>query len=213
MATPFDATTWLIQTFLILMAALAALPVLKAAVGLVLVLGSRAIGREHGRVHALGLKLVPKFARVLLSAGVGFSGMATLAPAQAAPLETTAQSQAMQQEEQLVLDRLVSFGRSTSLDQPAPTDELSESVATSSSRVYKVVAGDSLWSIAQTALTSSGERPSNQQIDAAWRRIWQANLDEVGNDPSLILPGQRLRIPKDLHNSENLGIPGDIRAN
>lgn len=54
---------------------------------------------------------------------------------------------------------------------------------------HVVAPGDSLWSIAQ-----DHHRPGSD-IDAEWRRLWQHNRDVIGDDPDLILPGQRLRLP------------------
>lgn len=48
--------------------------------------------------------------------------------------------------------------------------------------------GDSLWSIAAS-------HPSGEPVDARWRAIWAANRAVVGDDPDLILPGQRLDLP------------------
>ena len=55
--------------------------------------------------------------------------------------------------------------------------------------VHVVAPGDSLWSIAAAA------SPAGSDVDAAWRAIWAANRDVVGDDPHLIVPGQRLRLP------------------
>ena len=57
------------------------------------------------------------------------------------------------------------------------------------SRLHVVRRGESLWSIA--AATS----PAGADVGERWRSIWAANRDVVGEDPDLILPGQRLRIP------------------
>lgn len=55
--------------------------------------------------------------------------------------------------------------------------------------VHVVRAGESLWSIAASSA------PEGSDLDARWRAIWAANRDVVGDDPDLILPGQRLRLP------------------
>ena len=58
--------------------------------------------------------------------------------------------------------------------------------------------GDSLWSIAaaDTAAASTGGLESSvAEVDRRWRAIWAANRDLVGDDPDLIRPGQRLRVP------------------
>ena len=57
-------------------------------------------------------------------------------------------------------------------------------------RVHVVRPGESLWSIAEATSGSGG-------LDQHWRAIWAANHDVIGDDPDLILPGQRLRLPGD----------------
>jgi hypothetical protein len=56
-------------------------------------------------------------------------------------------------------------------------------------RVHVVRHGASLWSVA------AATAPPGADVDARWRAIWAANRDVVGDDPDLILPGQRLRLP------------------
>jgi murein DD-endopeptidase MepM/ murein hydrolase activator NlpD len=51
------------------------------------------------------------------------------------------------------------------------------------SRMYTVVSGDTLSGIADTERVSGG-----------WQRLYAANRDEVGADPDMILPGQRLSL-------------------
>lgn len=57
-------------------------------------------------------------------------------------------------------------------------------------RLHVVRPGESLWSIAEA--TSAAADPAQR-----WRAIWSANRDVIGDDPDLILPGQRLRLPDD----------------
>lgn len=52
-------------------------------------------------------------------------------------------------------------------------------------KTYTVKPGDTLWAIAKKTL-GDGSR---------WKEIYQANLSVIGKDPSLIYPGQTLRIP------------------
>lgn len=68
----------------------------------------------------------------------------------------------------------------------------------------RVRPGDSLWSIAADHLTgqntgqdagpNTGE-PTNARVSASWPRWFAANRDRIGDDPALIQPGLRLRIP------------------
>ena len=52
--------------------------------------------------------------------------------------------------------------------------------------------GDSLWSIAASRLPRSS---GPGEVDRAWRAVYAANRVEVGPDPGLIRPGQRLHLP------------------
>lgn len=62
---------------------------------------------------------------------------------------------------------------------------------------YEVRRGDSLWCIAATTLAArTGERPTSGDIARFWPTIHQENRDVIGDDPDLILPGQRLTIPE-----------------
>lgn len=58
--------------------------------------------------------------------------------------------------------------------------------------------GDTLWSIAQRHLNQAGDplADSAAAIDAEWRRWYLANLDVIGANPDLILPGQILDPPE-----------------
>ncbi len=53
---------------------------------------------------------------------------------------------------------------------------------------YTVVAGDSLSAIAANFYGSAAKKN--------WMAIYEANKDLIGDDPNLILPGQKLKIPK-----------------
>lgn len=55
-----------------------------------------------------------------------------------------------------------------------------------------VLAGDSLWSIAERHL---GPGADAAEVAEAWPRWWQENRSVVGDDPDLLLPGQRLVVP------------------
>lgn len=55
-----------------------------------------------------------------------------------------------------------------------------------------VKAGDSLWSIAASRLSTD---PTDLQIDRSWREWYSANSALIGSDPNLILPGQQLLPP------------------
>ena len=52
--------------------------------------------------------------------------------------------------------------------------------------------GDSLWVLAAARLPDSA---GPEDVERAWREVYAANRAEIGPDPGLILPGQRLRLP------------------
>ena len=64
---------------------------------------------------------------------------------------------------------------------PAPLDDM-----------LVVAEGDTLWSLAADRL---GPDPTADEIAAAWPRLYAANRDVIGPDPSHIEPGQRLVLP------------------
>jgi nucleoid-associated protein YgaU len=68
-------------------------------------------------------------------------------------------------------------------------------VAPALGRSYVVRSGDSLWVITRSAL---GNGVSVVRINDGWQQIWRANASTIGSNPDLILPGQVLRIPRDL---------------
>ena len=59
-------------------------------------------------------------------------------------------------------------------------------------RTVRVVAGDSLWSLAAADLPADADLAD---IDAHWRALHDANRDLI-DDPDLIRPGQLLRLPR-----------------
>ena len=57
---------------------------------------------------------------------------------------------------------------------------------------YVVQAGDSLWRITESLV---GTDASAAQVSAEWPRLYEANRDAIGDDPSLIHAGLELTIP------------------
>jgi resuscitation-promoting factor RpfA len=79
---------------------------------------------------------------------------------------------------------------------PAPPEAagsmpVTESSASSVSVV--VLRGDSLWKLAERAL---GPGASDQQVATESRRWYEANIDVIGADPDVLLPGQVLQVPR-----------------
>ncbi len=88
------------------------------------------------------------------------------------------------------------------LPDPAPSDPTRTAPAptqtASTERVHVVVPGDTLWDIAAAALaTRDGSRPTAHRIARYWPVVYAANREVIGDDPDLIHPGQRLRIPEE----------------
>ena len=77
------------------------------------------------------------------------------------------------------------------VDWPGPAPSAGSSVGAEPA-VVVVHRGDTLWAIAARHL---GGRPTDAQIDHAWRVWYATNHDVIGPDPDLILPGQQLRPP------------------
>ena len=194
MAQTFDTTAWLLETLLVTIGLLAAIPVLKTLLGLALVFSTRLLGRGRGRWHDFGLSLLPKFLQGALSASLGLGVL--LAPSLAAANEPAVR-----------IDRVIEVPAEEAAAH-SPTQRAAgerslpaeSSIPTAQTASYHVVAkGESLWAISHDLLVARGKGATNADIDRTWRSLWRANLEVVGADPSLIRPGQRLRIPVDLY--------------
>ena len=72
----------------------------------------------------------------------------------------------------------------------APNNKANTQVA--EQRVVVVDPGDTLWSISTEELRPNA---TSQQIAAGAERIYALNRKQIGPDPSLIFPGQRLLVP------------------
>ena len=81
--------------------------------------------------------------------------------------------------------------------QPSPARTAAIDPGPEVADAYVVRPGDSLWSIARAHPGATGS------VEQRWRAIWQANRDLVGDDPDLILPGQALRLPGDMHHARH----------
>jgi hypothetical protein len=60
----------------------------------------------------------------------------------------------------------------------------------------RVQPGESLWTVAAHLL---GDRATPAEVDRAWRTLYRANRRRVGDDPDLVHPGIRLRLPTSLN--------------
>ena len=59
---------------------------------------------------------------------------------------------------------------------------------------HRVVAGDTLWTIAARAVRSS----DSTRVTLAWHRIYDANRDSLGSNPSLLKVGASLCVPSSI---------------
>ena len=83
--------------------------------------------------------------------------------------------------------------RATSPDRHRPEADLGRPRAGPGARSVVVSTGDSLWSIAVSALPAGASAP---RVTARWRAIYRVNRAVIGPDPDLLEPGQRLRLPR-----------------
>jgi hypothetical protein len=60
-------------------------------------------------------------------------------------------------------------------------------------RTVVVRPGDTLWGLADATLSPGA--PASE-VDDRWHRIYRANRSVIGDDPDLIRPDQRLRLPR-----------------
>ncbi|WP_457206939.1 LysM peptidoglycan-binding domain-containing protein, partial [Nocardioides sp. P5_C9_2] len=74
---------------------------------------------------------------------------------------------------------------------PAPSRRTPVAAAPRGDEVI-VRAGDSLWSLAAARLPATA---GPGEVEDAWRAVYAANRAEIGADPGLIRPGQRLHLP------------------
>jgi nucleoid-associated protein YgaU len=80
---------------------------------------------------------------------------------------------------------------STTLAGLALPDRVTARPAARAEPTIVVARGDTLWSIAARRL---GPGASDAEIDAYWRRLYDLNRAEIGADPDLIHPAQRLEV-------------------
>jgi LysM domain len=79
-----------------------------------------------------------------------------------------------------------------------PPQPLERTATAAVPAAHPVARGESLWEISEERLRASGAMPTDAEVDHAWRALWQANDDLVGDDPDVIVPGQRLDVPETL---------------
>ncbi len=198
METTFDTTAWVMQSLLIMFAALLVIPLIRAILGLALISISAGLSFENSSLRDAGVSLLPAF----LKTALGFATVVALAQPQMASAADTPQ---------LIIDRIVTSPApqpATVAPSPPPRqptasttqprvivfddDETPRAAAEPEAGVYVVKVGDSLWTIARGLIADPN--PSARTIDRTWRALWEANRAAIGADPSLIRPGTQLRL-------------------
>ncbi|GAA1925326.1 hypothetical protein GCM10009737_28860 [Nocardioides lentus] len=98
-------------------------------------------------------------------------------------------------------DRSPGPGHRASDDRPGPPDRPAEPAppgagppAPPGGSWHRVAPGDSLWAIAESDLRAAGLPAHDAAVDRRWHAVHAANRDRL-DDPDLIHPGQRLRLP------------------
>lgn len=100
---------------------------------------------------------------------------------------------------------------------PAPavaaTEPTQAATLPASSSTVMIEKGDTLWDIAKSQLEASGGQVTNQNIDATWKAIYEANKETLGDNPHKIFPGQAIKIdPGMLHGVEAPQVASDVSA-
>ena len=93
-----------------------------------------------------------------------------------------------------ILDRVEPPAATTTTADPTPAPVAQPS--SDAAGVHVVELGDSLWHIAADELAARlGHAPSDAEVIPYWRRLIDANRHVVGDNPSLIRPGQQIDLP------------------
>ena len=163
-------------------AALVGVPWLWLLVSLVTLDAVRGLERRRPGVPALVRR------GVLLACGLGLAGGLTPAYADASDRSASPRVGATSVVVGLQLpDRTTARHRSASTAPAAPREHGVPS------RTVVVSPGDTLWDLAVADLPQGADVAL---VAAHWRAIHAANRAVIGPDPDLILPGQRLRLPR-----------------
>lgn len=94
-----------------------------------------------------------------------------------------------------VVDRAAVATAEAEMPQAETPETETPEAETPAASIHVVVRGESLWRIAAELLEPSAP---DAAIARAWPLIYQANRSVIGDDPSLILPGQELTIPSEV---------------
>lgn len=187
MQTTFNVTAWIVQTGLIFVGLLTAVPILRTLVGFLLLIAARIFTTPQSKLQKAGVRVLPRYVRTILGVTIGVSGLIAT-PAFA----TESKPNVDQPIENLQIDRISTFNP-TFPDSAQTTYEVETKM-----KAHEVTSGESLWSIAAHRLVETGKNPTASEIDRTWRLIWKMNSDLIGSDPSIIKPGMLLELPENL---------------
>jgi nucleoid-associated protein YgaU len=94
-------------------------------------------------------------------------------------------------------------------DRPSGTSPPSSTTRDHHSDTVVVRRGDTLWSIAASAI---GDNPSTAAIARSWPDWYAANRAVIGNDPDFLLPGTVLEAPRSATSVPDHPLPPDERS-
>ena len=178
----FSLSAWILQSITLFIALLAAIPIFRAIIGLTLVAISETFSLQNPRIKNAGIKLMPTFLKASLGLGLA---LGATGPALADYQETTSISIP-------VIDRVITLEAQDKFNENVEVAQEEVKTTQVESNTYIIKEGDSLWSIAQKHIV--GKDASVDEIDKAWREIWRANQGVIGDNPSLIRPGQKISL-------------------
>lgn len=134
-------------------------------------------------------RMVPATVRSLVLAACGVAALSMAPAASAGPAPTSPSRPAAVEG---VLDRLEGLPLPDRAVDAPPAPERGEPPSRRTVRP-----GDNLWRLAETDLRDrTGAWPSDAEVAVGTARLYAANRAVIGADPDLILPGQRLRLPR-----------------
>lgn len=174
------------QLLAIVFAALAALYLLRAGLGVTLYAAGVIPGRIGRRCRSLSARVTPRLLRrvggaILSASAVG--GLMGVAPAMATGLDRGPISGSQP---------TATTPNSRGGPPPAASSTTADRRATEA-RAVVVQPGDCLWNIAARQLPANA---SSAEIDHLWRRWYERNRVLIGSDPDLIATGSRLLAPR-----------------
>lgn len=86
----------------------------------------------------------------------------------------------------LILSAYVIGGYIKSINKTASSDNISATSTEVQDGAYTIEAGDSLWKIAEDAYGDG----------YAWTKIYDQNKETIGNNPSMLVKGMKITLPK-----------------